>query len=124
LVAEQVLWLGSHEFNFTNLNDCLFYFYVCTLSGIFGAADLPGALWQKGGDPPISKCSGVSPEKTVVYMHGGSCTHGVLQRLMKGLNEMRGPPLENPLVQEPLLYIPEIYHTSVFFNLHISMEPG
>jgi hypothetical protein len=30
----------------------------------------------EGGDPPISKCSGVSSEKTVVYMPGGSYTHG------------------------------------------------
>jgi len=36
----------------------------------------PGHHAGVRGDSTISKCSGVSPEKTVVYMHGGSCTHG------------------------------------------------
>ncbi len=56
---------------------CLFYFYVCThFQGSSQQKIFTGHYVPEGGDPPISKCSGVSSEKTVVYMHEGSCTHG------------------------------------------------
>jgi len=113
---------------------CLFYFYVCTLSGkIFPAEDLPRASCRSEGRFYYFQMFWCFPWKD-------SCLHArrflyswVLFRLMKGLNEM---PWTHHTLRRPAsgeltptrtsltTYTRHRSTTPVFFNLNFLMEPG